>query len=134
MTATRSYFAPDLIVTGTVTSRGSLELDGLVEGDLSVTSLILKQAGTITGNAQADEASLAGRLTGTIRAHKITVTQSGRLSGLVEYDLLGIQPGGTFEAECRPTTAPALETDRSTAGQRSGPARRGAGRLAAGPA
>lgn len=136
MTATdRSFFAADLTVTGTVTGRGRLEVDGRVEGDVSIKRLTINPSGTLTGNARADAADLSGALVGTIRAHSLTVSRTGRLSGLVEYEVLGIEPGGTFEAECRPTAAPALETGRPAAGNKgSGVAPRASRRLAAGPA
>ncbi|WP_404382666.1 polymer-forming cytoskeletal protein [Caenispirillum salinarum] len=135
MTADHSLFAADLVVTGTVTGRGRLDVDGRVEGDVSVQHLSVNRDGTLTGNARADDALLSGSLVGTIRAQKVTVARSGRLSGLVEYEVLGIEPGGTFEAECRPTTAPALETGRRAAAAGQEPAAPGAARrLAPGPA
>lgn len=115
MTATPSFFAADLTVSGTVTGHGRLDVDGAVEGDVVVRELAVSATGSVTGNARADAASLSGRLVGTIRARTVTIAASGHLSGLVEYETLGIAPGGVFEAECRPTTAPALEAERAAA-------------------
>lgn len=109
MTASRSFFAPDLFVTGTVSGPCHLDLQGRVEGDVAVGSLSLGRDGALTGNARTERAELAGALVGTIRARTVTIGATGRLSGLVEYETLGITPGGVFEAECRPTRAPAAE-------------------------
>lgn len=138
MTATNhSFFAADLTVTGTVTGRGRLEVEGRIEGDVTIKRLTINPAGNVTGSARAEAADLSGQLVGTIRADTLTVSRTGHLSGLAEYEVLGIEPGGTFEAECRPTTAPALETDRRVA-RNTSPAAKSAGsrarRLATGPA
>lgn len=113
MTTKRSYFASDLVVTGTVSGACDLDVDGHVEGDVAVGGLTLGRGARLTGNARSDIARLSGVLVGTIRARTVTISETGRLSGLVEYETLGIASGGMFEAECRPTRAPAVEPRRA---------------------
>lgn len=103
-----SFFAADLTVKGSVSGRGRLYVQGRVEGDVTVNQLALTPDGTITGKARADHVVLSGNLIGTLCAHSVTISSTGHLSGLVEYETLGVEPGGTFEAECRPATAPSL--------------------------
>lgn len=110
-----SFFAADLTVKGSVSGRGRLYVQGRVEGDVTVNQLALTPDGTITGKARADHVVLSGNLIGTLCAHSVTISSTGHLSGLVEYETLGVEPGGTFEAECRPATAPSLAMERECA-------------------
>lgn len=108
MTSSRSLFAADLTVTGSVTGPGMLTVDGRVDGDIAVGTLAVGASGRLSGSLQAERADIAGSVAGSLRASAVTVAAGGALSGLVEYERLGLAPGGRFEVECRPTTAPAL--------------------------
>ncbi|MCA1941466.1 MAG: polymer-forming cytoskeletal protein [Caenispirillum bisanense] len=130
MTASRSHFAADLIVTGSVSGPGRLQIDGRVDGDVSVGTLAVGGRGSLIGSVTAEQAEVAGSVTGALRAATVTVADGGFLSGVVEYQRLGVAVGGRFEAECRPTTAPALQNDGT--GSPARPARPLRARLVAG--
>lgn len=110
MTASRSHFAADLIVTGSVSGPGRLQIDGRVDGDVAVGTLAVGARGSLIGTVTTEQAEVAGSVTGALRAASVTVTAGGFLAGVVEYERLGVAAGGRFEAECRPTTVPALQS------------------------
>lgn len=130
MTASRSHFAADLIVTGSVSGPGRLQIDGRVDGEVSVGTLAVGARGSLIGSVTAEQAEVAGSVTGALRAATVAVAEGGFLSGVVEYERLGVAPGGRFEAECRPTTVPALQNGGT--GSAARPARPLRARLVAG--
>ena len=118
MTANRSHFAADLVVTGTIRGTGRLHIDGRVEGDVTVGTLAVGTGGSLSGTAIADQADIAGSVKGLVRAASVAV------SGVVQYDRLSVAPGGNFEAQCRPSTRAAPAVSRSTASESTGALRR----------
>lgn len=124
MTANRSHFAADLVVTGTIRGTGRLHIDGRVEGDVTVGTLAVGTGGSLSGTAIADQADIAGSVKGLVRAASVAVAAVGSLSGVVQYDRLSVAPGGNFEAQCRPSTRAAPAVSRSTASESTGALRR----------
>lgn len=115
MTASRSHFAADLVVTGTVRGTGRLHIDGRVDGDVTVGALAVGERGSLSGTAVADDAAIAGRVHGLVRAATVSVAAAGSLSGVVQYDRLTVAAGGSFEAQCRPSARPAPATAATAA-------------------
>jgi cytoskeletal protein CcmA (bactofilin family) len=58
----------DLAITGDVTSKGELRIDGRVQGNVHCLSLILGENSEIKGDVKAEEVLIRGRLIGSVRA------------------------------------------------------------------
>ena len=68
-----STIAEDLTITGNVTSKGELHLDGQVQGDIHCVSLVLGETAQLEGNVVAQDVIVRGRLIGSVRALRVTL-------------------------------------------------------------
>src|SRR5436309_2750440 len=66
-----SIISADVVVTGTLSSTGDMQVDGRVEGDVHSAALVVGEKATIQGEVIADEVTVRGRVEGSIRARKV---------------------------------------------------------------
>src|ERR1041384_2233825 len=68
-----SIIGEDLTITGTVTSKGEIQVDGEIQGDIHCSSLLLGEKSQVTGGVMAEEIVVRGRLVGSIKGLRITL-------------------------------------------------------------
>jgi cytoskeletal protein CcmA (bactofilin family) len=92
-----SFIGGEVVINGNVSGQGDLHLDGTVEGDVGCKTLILGGTGRIKGNINAERATIAGAVEGTVSATTLTVEKSARISGDLSYQSLSIEPGAQVD-------------------------------------
>ena len=63
-----STIGEELTITGNVTSKGELHLNGQVQGDVRCAALVLGEKAQLEGNVVAENVMVRGRLIGSVRA------------------------------------------------------------------
>ncbi len=101
-----SVIGPDLIITGNLTSKGEMQIDGEVQGDIRATNLIVGERARITGTIVADEAIIRGQVMGSIRSRRVMLQSSGHVEGDVYHQTLAIEQGAYFEGKSRRSDDP----------------------------
>ena len=76
-----STISEDLTITGNVTSKGELHLDGQVQGDVRCVALVLGETAQVEGNVVAEEVMVRGRLIGSVRALKVMLQSTAHVEG-----------------------------------------------------
>src|SRR5271166_4719229 len=66
-----SIISGDLIVSGTLTSTGDIQIDGRVDGDVHSSGLVIGEKALIHGEIMADDVTIRGKVQGGIRARKV---------------------------------------------------------------
>jgi cytoskeletal protein CcmA (bactofilin family) len=94
---TLSFIGSEVTITGNITGRGDIHLDGTINGDVQCQSLILGQGGHIRGNIDAEKATIAGSVEGTVGAGSLVIEKSARVSGDLAYDSLSIETGAQVD-------------------------------------
>jgi cytoskeletal protein CcmA (bactofilin family) len=61
-----SAIGEDLTITGNVTSKGELHLNGQIQGDVQCVALILGENAQLEGSVVAEDVMVRGRLIGSI--------------------------------------------------------------------
>jgi cytoskeletal protein CcmA (bactofilin family) len=121
---TRAYTAPtgsvsssvigtDLTVVGNLQSKGEIQIDGTVQGDIQAARVIVGQAARITGGVVADDVVVQGTVMGSIRGNRVTLQSSSKVEGDVFHQSLAIEQGAFFEGKSR-------RSDDPTAVQKTG--------------
>ena len=95
--STFSIFGADTTITGNVSARADLHVDGRIEGDVTCTALVQGESSEITGAIIADAARLAGTVRGTITVGELVILRSARIHGDVHYDALTIEQGAQVD-------------------------------------
>jgi cytoskeletal protein CcmA (bactofilin family) len=110
-----SIIGEDLTVTGNVLSRGEVQVDGQIQGDVHCSSLIVGEKAQITGGIVAEDVVVRGQVMGSIRGNRVTLQASSHVEGDVFHKSLAIEQGAFFEGKSRRSedpiaTAPKLES------------------------
>ena len=101
---TLSYLGTEVTVTGNIGGQGNLHIDGRVDGDVSCASLIVGNAGQVNGNITADDAKIAGSVTGTVAAKVLTIEASARITGDLSYDSVSVETGAQVDGRVKRLT------------------------------
>ena len=109
-----STIGGDLTITGNVTSKGEIQLDGHVHGDVHCVALVLGENSNVEGNVTADDVAIRGRLVGSVKALRVTLQSTAHVEGDLTYQSLAIEQGAYFDGKSRPLKD-ALSTSQITA-------------------
>ena len=101
-----STIGEDLKITGNVTSKGEIHLDGEVNGDVSCVALVLGESGKLEGNVIAEDVLIRGRLTGSIRALRVTLQAMCYVEGDIYHQSIALEQGAFFEGRSSRTEDP----------------------------
>jgi cytoskeletal protein CcmA (bactofilin family) len=103
---TVSTISEDLTITGNVTSKGKLHLDGRIQGDVHCRALVLGENAQLEGRVIAEEVKVCGRLIGSVRALRVTLQSTSHVEANVFHKSLAIEKGTHFEGESCPSEDP----------------------------
>jgi cytoskeletal protein CcmA (bactofilin family) len=101
-----STIGEDLRITGNVSSKGEIHLDGHVNGDVSCVALVLGETATLEGNVIAEDVVIRGRLTGSVRALRVTLQSMSHVDGDIYHQSLALEQGAYFEGMSRHSDDP----------------------------
>lgn len=111
--AAPSIISADLIVTGTLTSAGDIQIDGRIEGDVRSAGLVIGEKAFIHGDIVAEEVTIRGRVEGSICAHKILLANTCHVEGNIVHEAFAVETGAFFEGNCRHSENPLGVEDRT---------------------
>lgn len=117
-----SIIGEDLTVTGNVLSKGEVQVDGQIQGDVHSASLIVGEKAQITGGIVAEDVVVRGQVMGSIRGVRVTLQASSHVEGDIFHQSLAIEQGAFFEGKSRRMQdpiagAPKLEVASSQAAE-----------------
>ena len=88
-------------IEGKVTSRGSIRVDGTLEGDLNATgNVTVGEQGNINGQINATGITIGGKVVGTVNAkEKLVLEAKCSLKGDIITKVLVIEAGAKFDGK-----------------------------------
>jgi cytoskeletal protein CcmA (bactofilin family) len=93
----RTVLAADIRLTGDLTSSGTVEVLGMVTGDLTAQTLIIGAEGHIKGSVNAEIVEVRGHLEGKVTCQSFTLRASAIAAAEVKYATLIIESGAQIE-------------------------------------
>ena len=93
----RSILSSDLKITGEITSTGTIEVLGEVDGTISAIGLIIGGEGRVTGQVNAETVEVKGRLDGRVDSQSFTLRAAAAVTADVSYSTLVIESGAQIE-------------------------------------
>lgn len=120
-----SIIGEDLTVTGNIISKGEVQVDGDVQGDVYCATLIVGDRGRVAGAIVAEEATIHGRVSGSINALQVTLESNSHIEGDICHQALKLEHGAFFEGASRRSDDPLsqatdqVETFRKATGSAS---------------
>jgi cytoskeletal protein CcmA (bactofilin family) len=107
--AAPSIISSDLVVIGTLTSTGDIQIDGRVDGDIRSGSVTIGEKANFEGEIVAEECTIRGRVNGIVRARKVHLSGTCHMEGTILHESLAVEIGAFFEGTCRHSADPLAE-------------------------
>jgi cytoskeletal protein CcmA (bactofilin family) len=120
--AAPSIISADLVVQGTLTSTGDIQIDGRVEGDVRSSGLVIGDKAFIQGEVYAEDVTVRGRVQGGIRARKVLLCTTCHVEGNILHEAFAVEAGAFFEGNCRHSDNPLSEEARRPTEFKAAPA------------
>src|SRR3989304_4227520 len=103
---TPSVIGPDLTINGNLVSKGEVQIDGEVQGDIQGTYVVIGEKGRITGGIGAQEIVVRGHVMGSVRGKRVMLQSSSHVEGDIFHQALAIEQGAYFEGKSRRSEDP----------------------------
>lgn len=121
-----SVVASGTEITGEVTTRGDLRIEGKVDGDVRTRGeVVVSTRGTVEGDVEADVVVVEGRIDGTVAAREVARFRPGcHVSADIRSPAVQLDEGAIFNGRIEmEAAAGSVPGERKTgAGTKSGPA------------
>jgi cytoskeletal protein CcmA (bactofilin family) len=101
-----SIIGPELVITGNLMSRGELQVEGEIQGDIHGSLVMIGERATVTGGIIADEVVVRGHVMGSVRGKRVLLQSSSHVEGDIYHLTLAIEQGAYFEGKSRRTEDP----------------------------
>ena len=97
-----TVIGPGTEITGEVKSKGTLRIEGRVNGRIeSEDTIVIHQSGVVSADLDAKQVVISGTVEGNTFAHeRLEVTESGKILGNITAPRLSIAEGVVFEGTC----------------------------------
>jgi cytoskeletal protein CcmA (bactofilin family) len=103
---TPSVIGADITIMGNLVSRGEVQIDGEVQGDLHGTNILIGERARITGGIVAEEVVIRGHVMGSVRGRRVMLQSSSHVEGDIFHASLSIEQGAYFEGKSRRSDDP----------------------------
>ena len=101
-----SVIGPDLTINGNLVSKGEVQIDGEVQGDIHGTYVVVGEKARITGGIIAEEVVVRGQVMGSLRGKRVMLQSSSHVEGDIFHQALAIEQGAFFEGKSRRSEDP----------------------------
>jgi cytoskeletal protein CcmA (bactofilin family) len=102
-----SVIGSDLTILGQdlkIVSKGSLQIDGHIQGEIRGTEVMIGAHGQVDGTVAAQNVTVEGRVNGSIVAVKVNLRASSVVDGEIFHNSLSIEEGAMFEGSSKRKT------------------------------
>ncbi|MGF1650376.1 MAG: polymer-forming cytoskeletal protein [Hyphomicrobiaceae bacterium] len=124
-----SVIGSDLVMLGdnlTIVSRGGVQIDGQIRGDIYAAEIIINTGGRVEGCVSASRVVVRGGIEGLVRGEDVILQSTANVNGDVHHASLVLEEGAVFEGRSRrPAAGESLKPDLEAAvATRSAPSAR----------
>jgi cytoskeletal protein CcmA (bactofilin family) len=99
-----SVVGADLVITGNLVSKGEVQVDGRITGDVRGSHVIVGENAVVEGGVYAEEVIVRGHVVGSVRGRRVMLQASSQVDGDIYHQALSIEQGAMFEGKSRRTT------------------------------
>lgn len=93
-----SVILRDTKLSGNLTQKDSITIDGSLIGDIKSQEIIINENGSVTGNLTADiNIQVAGQVNGDLSSEKIHLNSTARIKGKLFHRSLVVDDGAQLE-------------------------------------
>ncbi|MDR7855139.1 polymer-forming cytoskeletal protein [Tissierella sp.] len=98
-----SLIGENIKIIGKIVGKGSIRIDGSVEGDIEYDgNIVVGETGKVSGNINSNDVSLAGTIKGNVDSKtKLVILPTGTLIGDVQVPSFIVHENAKFDGNCK---------------------------------
>ena len=96
-----SLLGKEIKVIGKITSKGALRLDGVLEGEIKASRLVIEKSAKVVGSVTSEDLVIRGRIIGPVFGKKVRFGSSARVEGDTFHETIAIEDGACYEGSIR---------------------------------
>ena len=96
-----SFLGKEIKVIGKITSKGALRLDGVLEGEIKASKLVIEKSAKVIGSVTSEDLVIKGRIIGPVFGKKVRFGSSARVEGDTFHETIAIEDGAYYEGSIR---------------------------------
>ena len=96
-----SLLGKEIKVVGKITSKGALRLDGVFEGEIKASKLVIEKSAKVVGSVTSEDLVIRGRIIGPVFGKKVRFGSSARVEGDTFHETIAIEDGAYYEGSIR---------------------------------
>ncbi len=96
-----SLLGKEIKVVGKITSKGALQLDGVLEGEIKASKLVIEKSAKVVGSVTSEDLVIKGRIIGPVFGKKVRFGSSARVEGDTFHETIAIEDGAYYEGSIR---------------------------------
>ena len=89
----KSVLVSDVKIKGNITEKGSIVIDGEVEGNINAELVETFENSNIKGNIKSKKTFIAGKLKGDINSDSVHIRKTADVDGTIKQKTLSIEEG-----------------------------------------
>lgn len=94
-----AHIGQGVVVQGVMKVPGSVQVDGTFSGELTAETLIVGQAGQVSGVISANRVEVLGKVEQQLNATHLLIRSTGAVTGSAAYSELEIERGGVMDGK-----------------------------------
>ena len=99
--STSSLFGKGMKIIGKISSKGAIQLDGILEGEIKASKLVIEKSAKVVGSVSSEDLVIKGRIIGPVFGKKVRFGSSARVEGDTFHETIAIEDGAYYEGSIR---------------------------------
>ena len=96
-----SIISANLHSIGNLKTEGEIQIDGVIEGDVTAHSLTVGGTARVSGELTSDEVVVHGQISGKITSKNVRLAKTAKVVGDIFHEVLAIEAGAHIEGQLR---------------------------------
>jgi cytoskeletal protein CcmA (bactofilin family) len=96
-----SLLGKEIKIVGKVSSMGELQLDGVLEGEIMASKLVIEKSAKVIGSVSSEDLVIKGRIIGPVFGKKVRFGSSARVEGDTFHETIAIEDGAYYEGSIK---------------------------------
>ena len=99
--SSHSLLGREIKITGKISSTGALQLDGVLEGEIKASKLVIEKSAKVVGSVTSEDLVIKGRIIGPVFGKKVRFGSSARVEGDTFHETIAIEDGAYYEGSIK---------------------------------
>ena len=96
-----SLLGKGIKIIGKISSKGAIQLDGILEGEIKASKLVVEKSAKVVGSVTSEDLVIKGRIIGPVFGKKVRFGSSARVEGDTFHETIAIEDGAYYEGSIR---------------------------------